>query len=349
MEEYKSLSRENVSPLVPGVIPPKESESVSFSMIRQTNTVNELARLRPEEGKNLTIDKVTGTATIKTDTFTVNIAQYKDLVGLTTPVRQTLDLLVIKFTESGSHNPTVFLSLDEFMEKRGLKNRQKARAQMADALDVILKTSMTWNEILGKKTVPYAGVNLADSWVWSNGKKTGAYFTFGATYSVYLGGLPVMSYPLELLKINSKRLPNGFPLSRKIAELKNMNAGKSNEDIISVKTLLNNAPYIPSYDEVMKTDRAVNRRIIDPMERDLNALEAFSWEYCHSNGAPLTEEEIKKYREEGFPYELFENLLIKVTWKEYPDQSERIQRAEERKAERRKKPAGKSKTAKKKE
>ena len=57
-----------------------------------------------------------------------------------------------------------------------------------------------------------------------------------------------------------------------------MNIGKNNEDIISVKALLSDAPYIPSYEKVMKTGRQLNQRIIEPFERDMDALsETLCW------------------------------------------------------------------------
>ena len=105
-----------------------------------------------------------------------------------------------------------------------------------------------------------------------------------------------------------------------------MNAGKKNEDIIAVKTLLAVAPNLPSYEEVMNTDRAISRRIIEPFERDMDALEdTLTWTYCHSNNTPLTDEELS-----SMSYDTFISLLIKIDWKQYPDQTARLKRKAER-------------------
>ena len=62
--------------------------------------------------------------------------------------------------------------------------------------------------------------------------------------------------------------------------------------------------------------------IIEPFERDMDALdEAFTWEYCRSKGAPLTDEELT-----NMSYEIFKELLVKITWRAYPDQTKRLEK-----------------------
>ena len=94
-----------------------------------------------------------------------------------------------------------------------------------------------------------------------------------------------------------------------------MNYFKKNSDTISVKTLLECTPELPTYDEVISGDRAIARRIIEPFERDLNELEdVLKWEYCHSNGTPLTDDEI-----DNFNYHIFYNLMLRIKWIDYPE------------------------------
>ena len=149
-------------------------------------------------------------------------------------------------------------------------------------------------------------------------------------------------YPSQLQTLNSKRNPNSYYFLRKIAEHKNMNVGKKNEDIIAVKTLLSVAPHIPTYEEVMQTSRALTRQIIEPFERDLDALEeTLSWTYCHSNNTPLTDEELAT-----LSYDTFKGLLIHTEWKDYPDQTARLQRKAELIEQSKAKTKGKSKKVK---
>lgn len=320
----------------------------SFSIIRQGIATNALATVKPHTRGNTRIDPITKTATItapiKGGSLILTIPNYDQLTGLKTSTHQLLDALVIDLTESGAKSTTVMLSLSDYMKRRGLKDRKEARKQFTEDLDVLLKTSLSWEEKRGKSSIPYAGVNITDSWIWADKKKTAIAYTFGQTFFNVLLGYPVMPYPAQLQTLNAKKNPNSYFLLRKIAEQKNMNVSDVNHgDIISVETLLSVAPYIPSYEEVMRGNRNTLNRIIEPFERDMDALEdTLTWEYCHSKGTPLTQEE-----RDSLAYDLFKGLLVKIKWIHYPDQTARLDRKAEQIAEVRQKKS-KSKTTKKK-
>ena len=56
-------------------------------------------------------------------------------------------------------------------------------------------------------------------------------------------------------------------------------------------------------------------RIIDVLERDLDALsDILVWEYCNSGGRPLT-----KAQTEDFSWKAYSELLVRFTWKDYPE------------------------------
>ena len=86
-------------------------------------------------------------------------------------------------------------------------------------------------------------------------------------------------------------------------------------------------------------------RIIEPFERDMNALqEIFDWHYCHphSGGKELTDEEL-----ENLDFDTFSKLMIKIDWKDYPDQTERLERQAKRIEENKEKQRTKNKNKKK--
>ena len=296
--------------------------------ILQNNSTNALTKFT---GKNIAIDQVTGEAEIKRGNFILKIPHYKELSDLKTSTWQLLDALTLKLTANPRKEaePTVKITLDEYMQRRGLKDRKAAKEQAVADMDILKSVSFTLEEIKGagkkKDTVQYRFVNLADS--GSVEKNGDIVFTYGSTFHKNLVSAQIMPYSPALLQVNNHRNPNAYFLGRKISELKNMNALHKNAgNIISVKILLQNAPYIPSYEEVAATNRNFTGRIIEPFERDLNALqEAFSWEYCHENGKPLTEEEL-----ENFSYEIFIACNVKFTWHEYPDQTRRKEAMEAR-------------------
>ena len=304
----------------PEINPQRElKKPKDFNTIHQGIGTNTLTKLRPDIG-NTKIDNISGTATIQQGDYTVTISNYAQLVGLRTSTYQLLDAITISFTESGGESPTVLLSLSEYMERRGLKDRKEARKQLVADLDVLLKTNATWTE--DRRNIPDGGLNLVDTWTWYDKRKTIVAFTFTISFYSLLLSYPVMPYPAQLQRLNSKRNPNSYYLLRKIAELKNMNVGhETGEDIISVKTLLENAPFIPTYDEVMRGNRNLVDRIVKPFERDMNALsDTLTWHYCYSKGK--TDDNIVETPD----YSDFITYNVKISWRNYPDQTERLER-----------------------
>lgn len=299
-------------------------------VILQNNTTNNLTKFTSNTATE--IDPVTGEAQFTRGEFILKIPHYEELTDLKTSTWQLLDQLTLKLTANPrkAQEPTVKVSLDEYMQRRGLKDRKTAKEQAIADLEIIKSASFTLEEVEGKGKkkgrASYRFINLADSGsVERNGD---IILTYGATFHKSLVSAPVMPYPPQLQEINNRLYPNAYYVGRKIAEFKNMNALHANEgDIIAVKTLLDNAPFIPTVEEVATTNRNFTDRIIEPFERDLTALQdAFTWEYCHSNGEPLTDEELK-----DFNFDTFLACNVKITWKDYPDQTKRREALEAKK------------------
>ena len=313
-----------ISRVVPSILPTGEREKSTFSTIRQGTATNALTKIKPSTKRNTIIDTITGTATITQGNLSITIPDFTKLTGFRTSTYQLLDALTVALTETGAKSPVVALSLEEYMKKRGLKDKKEARKQVTDDLETLFNATISFKEKRKKgQEQDFHDIRIIDSKGIRKGIIT---VTFGTAFYKILLGYPIMPYPAQLWELNSKRNPNSFYLLRKIAEHKNMNVGKKNEDIIAVKTLLAVAPYLPSYEEVMNTDRAISRRIIEPFERDMDALEdTLTWTYCHSNNTPLTDEELS-----SMSYDTFISLFIKIDWKQYPDQTARLERKAER-------------------
>ena len=312
------------SRVAPSILPTDDREKSTFSTIRQGTATNALTKIKPSTKRNTIIDTITGTATITQGNLSITIPDFTKLTGFKTSTYQLLDALTVALTETGAKSSVVALSLEEYMKKRGLKDKKEARKQVADDLETLFNTTISFKEKRKKgQEQDFHDIRIIDSKGIRKGIIT---VSFGTVFYNILLGYPIMPYPAQLWELNSKRNPNSFYLLRKIAEHKNMNVGKKNEDIIAVKTLLAVAPNLPSYEEVMNTDRAISRRIIEPFERDMDALEdTLTWTYCHSNNTPLTDEELS-----SMSYDTFISLLIKTDWKQYPDQTARLERKAER-------------------
>lgn len=303
-------------------VPAPQVTQNTFSTIRQGTATNSLTKVKPKT--KMIINMVTRTATITQNNLTINIPDFTKFTGFRTSTYQLLDALTVILTESGAKSPAVSLSLEEYMRKRGLRDKKEARKQAINDLENLFNATISFTEKKMKGQLKdFHDIRIIDS----KGIKNGIInVSFGTAFYNILLGYPIMPYPAQLWKLNSKRNPNSFYLLRKIAEHKNMNVGKKNEDIISVKTLLSVSPNIPTYKKIMSQSRHVNRFIIEPFERDMDALkDTLTWEYCHSNNSPLTEEEINL-----MSYEIFNELLVKINWNQYPDQTTRLKRKIER-------------------
>ena len=321
-------SGEETSPassrVAPSILPTDDRGKSTFSTIRQGTATNALTKVKASTKRNTVIDPITGTATITQESLTITIPDFTELTGFKTSTYQLLDALTVALTETGAKSPIVALSLEEYMAKRGLKDKKEARKQATDDLETLFNSKISFKEKRKKgQEQSFHDIRIIDSKGIRKGIINVSFAT--AFYNILLG-YPIMPYPAQLWTLSSKRNPNSFYLLRKIAEHKNMNVGKKNEDIIAVKTLLAVVPNLPSYEEVMEADRHLDQRIIQPFERDMDALEdTLTWTYCHSNNNPLTDEELA-----NLSYDTFITLLIKTDWKQYPDQTARLEKKAKR-------------------
>lgn len=293
----------------------------NFRTIKQGPATNALTKISTVSSKSIFVDDMTGLATIERGGLTVNIADYMSKgIKIKASTHRLLDALTVRFAETGCKSSTVQMPLKEYMELCGLKDEKEARKQVKEDLEALYSLTLSFKG-KGKHALDFVDFRLCDYKGISNGI---IIFNYSLPFYGVLKQYPIMRLPTGYFKLNSKRNPNSAYFLRKISELKNMNTTGSNEDIISVQTLLSSTDELPKYEDIASTGR-IDQRIITPFERDLNALNnILTWEYCHSKGLPLTDAELA-----NMDYTLFSSLLIKIYWKEYP--AEVAQKALERK------------------
>lgn len=285
-------------------------EYEEFDTIRQGKATNQLTKLTDAAGYGF--NDITGEALLKNDDIKVFIDKYEQMQKCLSPTTyRLLDALTMQFTKNGSNSTLIQLPLTEYMDRCGLKDIKSARKQVKIELDNLYRLSLEWNDKENGKNKDYAKTRICDS---VGIKKGVIIFNLTLGFYSYLSKAHIMPYPKQLYKIDAHHNPHSFYFLRKIAEHKNMNKGKTNEDIISVKTLLEAAPLLPKYNDLVRAGR-IKERIIEPFERDMDNLEdTLTWEYTHRNGKALTENELNL-----FNYTIFSELMIKITWKEYPE------------------------------
>ena len=293
-----------------------------FMPMRQGQATNQLTKMNALKHDNIKPDPLTGALKITTNDgdFILEIEHFNETAGVSTTTWQLLDALIQELTNNGMKSPKVRLSLSDYMNMRGLNDIKSAREQIKRELNTISHIRFHFQEIRkGKKRGGFVRLAI----LGTNGLENGIIAAiFDTQFFEIMQSYNIMQYPLSLYKINSHTNPNSWYFGRKITEHKNMNYFKPNADIISVETLLNSSPVMPTFEEVTNTDRHYKSRIIEPFERDMNALdETLTWEYCHENGAALTNEELEKlYNDDKSTpsYNIFIKLLVKITWKYYP-------------------------------
>ena len=294
-----------------------------FRTIRQGQATNALTKISTSRSKQIEVDSITGLATIQRGGLTVNIADYvRKGIKLKASTHRLLDALTVKFTESGAKSSTVNLPIKEYMALCGLTDEKEARNQVKEDLEALFSLTLSFKG-KGKNALDFVDFRLCDYKGIANGI---IIFNYSLPFYGILKQYPIMRLPTEYFKIKAKRNPNSTYFLRKISELKNMNSTGTNEDIISVQTLLDSTDELPKYEDIAAKGQ-IDQRIITPFERDLDALSnIIKWEYCHSKGTPLTDAELI-----NMDYSLFSSLLVKIEWVEYPE--EVAEKARERKAQ----------------
>ena len=319
--KIRVVEKRNNEPIEPEIVDEAQNEkneateeinSKTFSKVWQGTATNELAKITTS--KNVPVDSFRNVVKIKNGDFELSLENFSQITGVRTSTHKLLDILMMTYSDTGKKE--VAISLDDFMKLRGLKDKKTSEEQVKEDLATIYRASISFKQKEGNKTVSYDDVRIIQD--KGQGLKNGMIrATFGDKFFNAMQNYHVMPMPPVFLAINDRHNPNAYHLGRRIALHKNMNYGKPNENLISIETLLEACPNLETHEEEIKERNYKYReKIIEPFERDMNALEEtgiFTWEYCHSNAMPLTDEEIKNLN-----YKTFKNLLIKITWHTYP-------------------------------
>ena len=243
----------------------------------------------------------------KKQEFTLTIEKFEDLENMISKglysngkVNQSADklltALIIKATEEGCQSSTIVLPLREYAEMTNKKDLKELREKTKVDLQVLKRIKL---ESKDKKN--YLNVYLSGG---TEGIQNGnIIYKFNEDFfTVIREQKYFLMMPLEVIQFNEKVYPHALLLYKKIISHKRTNLGKKNENIIKVKTLYEYCVTLPRYEDVMKTkSKQVNQRIIEPFERNLDAIQEFSWCYDTPN-PPITFDE-------------WINTNIKITWK----------------------------------
>jgi hypothetical protein len=290
----------------------KAEEQPFFSLAQSAESNKIIRGISDKITKSAQLD-LYGNGTIPGRDFIMHIRELAKMrSGINRSAPLLLDSLLIAATEDGLRNTLITLPLKEYMRMRGLNNVKEARIQANEDLDVLQRIHFEIPIKRGRgrgstiKVHIFGGTTgLPDETMEPEHMIRKGIIIFRFNEDFYnilrIDGEKYLFMPLpsEGMKGNLQHYPYKFWFCRTIAEHKRMNIGKLNEDVIGVETITKNCPGFPT------TAKHIIRDIIDPFERDLNALEnAFTWEYTG---------------DQPFTNDAFINSSIHIYWKNYPD------------------------------
>jgi len=307
------MSNKALEVLIPSSVKPYDIDiympkaETNFYVLAQSHSSNNLARKLTSKIIDSAQMDLYGNGRIESKDFKLFIRGYAELVnGINTSASKLLDSLLITATANGLNDTIVRLPLKEYMQMRNLKDEKETRKQVKRDIDALKRVSFEYVG-QGKTKGNWLNVTLAGE---ISGIINGIIiFQFGLSFynslkineSEYL----FMYFPKEALRLNDNANPYSYFFARKISAHKRMNIGKPNENIIRVHTLIEECKNFPTYYQVKALGGAVTKRMIDPFERDMDALsEAFGWEYIGNQ--PST-------------YQDFIDSIVRIIWLNYPN------------------------------
>ena len=267
-----------------------------------------------------------------------------EALSLTVGEKKILAYLNHLATKSGygyepERNCIVATTVDEILEKRGLEPTRKNRERARHDLQTIARQAWEFED---PRTHEWLRIPIAGGRAMI--RRGGAVeFSISADYMRVILNSRAGQLPMDpaLLRTNDKTNPHAFTIGYKLATHTYQNYGQTNQNTISVKRLLAYVESIPRPEEV--TAQNYTQRIIEPMERDLNALVDCGvldwWDYSHSKGEPLTDaEQAQRLDSDGNDKPLPYDVAIKanIQWQlahDYAEHMKRVLTARKRKSD----------------
>lgn len=304
-----------------------------------------------------------GHINIKGDCGDIEVKLFNhDRVNLNVHSRKLLDMLLMKLSEQLPYGEEdikkatlevlrITVTLKEFMELCGLSDKKNARDHFRAAAECMFSIYMTFDyEVFQntgkrrKRVKKHFSAYLLEATVETRNLDSDPIvnseisFRFGPSLMEYLCTRYIMPIDINIFKINPHKNPHAYNIARHLSEVYRVRMNKGQHPLISVETLLEACPELPTVDEMKAKhhkDRHFEQLIMEPVERDLDAIRNIyglvDWHYTHSNGVPLSDEELGYSEEYGltddkeYPYSFNEwlHFMIDFTLPDYPYTTER--------------------------
>ena len=195
-------------------------------------------------------------------------------------------------------------------------SKDRARRVIAEDLETLYNLSFSWKDKRRKKGSDHLDARICTR---KGIRRGNVEFAFTPELGALLVNAFVTQYPVELLSLDGRNKAAyhiGWKLAHHYSIRTNHDIGTA--DIISLNALLKDCPAIPTYEEVMETDRALERRIIQATTDAINSLPFIEdWSYCNAKKVPETEEQ----KEAPITLERLNSLYIHFKLKDHPEEA----------------------------
>lgn len=274
------------------------------------------------KSSDLNIDPITGTATLKRKNIILRILNAENLLKktLSKTANYLLHALIMKFNATGKKSDIILLPIQEYITLRDLHNRDAAIEQINKDLEQLHSYVISHTNIKNKSKKKcdqnFYDISLCQGKGILEGprkKKLFIRFHLSKYFYDYLNDAYIMPLHPDTFKLDPKT--SSFNLSLCLHAHFNMNYNKKNANMISVETLLEVCDKIPTKE---KAYPKLSQRIIEPFERDMDALEFLKWEFCNRNGEKLTEEQLNNFR-----YDIFINCNVEFELIDHPKKGDK--------------------------
>ena len=257
-------------------------------------------------------------------TISVDAGKFDEL-ALFSPATDKLKTLLENYTLiNGYHDNRFYLTLDQYMQALGLKDRKEAAKKFragAEIIHAIKVTAETPDNSFKSRSV-------AQEMDYISGRgQQGSYIT-GKWSDAYLEHLEhtkqQIQMPRSIFTIPDNRR-NEYRFAKSFNQQKRRNIGKPNniENRLRVSTLLEIST-LPKY-ETLPNKAQASQKIIDPFIKAFDYLEEhniLTWEFRYSRtdkkDGRLSDEDLNRLFTD---YSLFSSLVVEVKWPTEPDYS----------------------------
>lgn len=294
-----------------------ETKQSDFIKIANNKNINAMSKIVKPNKTNVEIkkDEINNTETLIVNRETSFILEEIGLKQVTQKTIMLVDFLTEGLLANNSYkqkenvNPKVSFSLECYAKRFGRKyNSKYVRTALRKELTEEFSRLQSMKIVIKKEDGGEVSLSLASG-----------YNTSGKTMSINLD----IDLAVRILNSSLTKLPKtsfldneNYELSKKLSTHYHLesNIKKGNNNILSVKTLLEaSRTKIPSYDDVMSSNRAWKKRIVNKLDESLNEIskqQGIEWEYCLAKKEPfkLQIKDIKTYDD-------FLKLYVKYEYK----------------------------------